>query len=190
VGKVAKSGGHSFSSAHPKNAKNRAGNHANNHSQEPVTGSLTLKGFPTLRAKTTVKIMGVGEEASGTYYVKKCTHTWRIGQGYQTKAELSRAGTGKGGVGDSPPNVMYANIWKQGDFYLGPRKQDDEAQVTFTYGEGRHLIDFTFHVKPQQQKHGGEGKSEGRGIDLEKKAKAFAKQNTENLDGGGDSGGQ
>lgn len=154
--------------------KNRADNHSNQAQQSPVTAKLELKGYPTLRAKTTVAIMGVGPEASGTYYVQKCRHTWRPDQGYRTVADLIRGGAGQGGVGGDPPLVMYADIWNKGSMYLGPRKSNDSPQATFTFGEGRHVVSFEYRVAPQAQRHGGEPKdSVGQGIDLRKKGEAY-----------------
>jgi hypothetical protein len=176
-------GGHTHSSASRWSGdgkgggrdKNRGKNHDGQKGQEPVTGKLELRGFPTLRAKATVTILGVGPAASGTYYVKKVTHSWKENQGYKTVADLTRGGTGKGGVGGTSPMVMYSDIWKKGSMYVGPRKTNDSPQTTFTYGDGTHLINFEMHIKPQPQRGGGEPKkpSKGMGIDLRKKLEAY-----------------
>lgn len=178
--KAKKNQGLTFSSAErlAKKAKGRDGNRGKNqgnqHGSKPVTGKLKLKGFPTLRAKATVEMQDFGDEASGTYYVDKAEHSWELGHGYITDADLSRGGTGKGGVGGKPPMVFYANIWQKGSAYLGPRKTDGEAQTTFRDREGKHLIDFEFHCKPQPQRHGGEPKkAKGKGVDLYNKLETF-----------------
>jgi hypothetical protein len=164
--------------------KNRGKNHGGRQSQDQVKGKLVLKGFPALRAKRTVTVLGVGPEASGEYYVKKCTHSWKPGQGYLTSAELSRGGTGPGGVGGSPPMVMYADIWKKDTMYLGTRQTNAGAQCIFTYGEGRHLIEFEMKVAPQENRGGGEGgggggggkggKAKGMGLDIKNRLNVYA----------------
>jgi hypothetical protein len=172
-----KKAGHTFSSAKRGSAANRASNHSKNHKNSPINASLTLKGFPTLRAKTTVQVLNVGPEATGTYYVSSVTHSWKPRQGYKTVAQLQRGGSGKGGAGGDPAMVFYSDIWKEGNFYLGPRKMDENPQCTFTYGEGKNLVDFEYCCKPQQERHGGEeGGSEGAGIDLDKKGESYVEK--------------
>lgn len=171
--------GHTHSSAEgfSQNAakgrdENRSNNHGNSHGQEPVTADLDLRGFPTLRSKRNVKMVGYGEEDSGIYYVKKAHHSLKIGQGYRTKAHLIRGGTGKGGVGGKPPVVMYADIWKKGTLFLGPRQTQEDPDVTFSRHESKHVIGFKVHIKPQPHRGGGEpNKGEGEGIDLRNRAK-------------------
>lgn len=144
-------------------AKNRQGNKSGQDSQAPITATLKLRGFPTLRAKSNVTIVGIGSDNSGTYYVKKVKHEWK-GKGFLSTAELTRGGTGKGGVGGSSPIVMYANIWKRGEMYVGPRKTRGDAQTTFTYGMDQHWMGLKVKIKPQKSRGGGEpkkGKSEG-----------------------------
>lgn len=154
--------------------KNRAQNHQGNHGQEPITGTLELKGYPTLRAKASVRILGAGPAASGDYYVKKVKHSWKPQQGYKTTATLARGGAGQGGVGGSSPMVMYADIWKKGSMYFGPRKTDGEPQAIFTFGDGKHWIEFEYDLHPQPHRGGGEpGKGKGAGIDLRKLLKPY-----------------
>ena len=144
-------------------AKNRQNNQGGQDSQAPITATLKLRGFPTLRAKSNANIAGIGSDNSGTYYVKKVKTEFK-GKGLLGTAELTRGGTGKGGVGGSAPMVMYANIWKRGEMYCGPRKTDVEAQATFTYGMDQHWMGLKVKIKPQKSKGGGEpkkGKSEG-----------------------------
>lgn len=158
-----------------KRDKNRADNHSGRQGQDPITAKLELKGFPSLRAKANVTMQGVGSAASGTYYVKKATHSWRPEQGYRTSAELSRGGTGQGGVGGRPPMVMYADPWEKGSMYVGHRQTDGSSQATFTYGDGSHVISFEFTVRPQKDRGGGEHKKPGKGdgIDLRKRLASY-----------------
>ncbi|MEW6352508.1 MAG: hypothetical protein AB1646_25965 [Thermodesulfobacteriota bacterium] len=172
--------GHQFSSACriPEGGEDRDTNRGENqegkHGGEPITGTLELKGFPTLRAKKCVTMLGVGPEASGEYYVKKCAHKWGLGKGYKTTADLIRGGSGKGSAGSNPPTVMYADIWKKSSIYIGPRKMSGGSQATFEYGKGEHLVNFKYHCKPQQQRHGGEPKkSKGEGLDPRKRWDAY-----------------
>jgi hypothetical protein len=186
IGKAKKDEAAAFSSAERlARAQGRDGNRAKNQGNkagsEPIKGSLHLKGFPTLRAKTTVAVQDFGDEASGTYYVKECTHKWSRGNGYTTDAQLVRGGTGKGGVGGKPFMVFHANVWKNNSAYLGPRKTDQTPAVTFRDGD-RHLMDFEFHSKPQSQRHGGEPKQGvGRGVDIYNKNKSFATNENRDL---------
>jgi phage protein D len=183
--------GQTFSSAErlPKGGKdrdkNRGGNHENSHASEPVTGTLRLKGYPTLKAKSNVTVVDFGGKASGTYYVKKAQHEWQIGGNFVTVASLVRGGSGKGGAGGDPPTVMYADVWKKGELYFGPRKMDGGSQGTFRRGDG-YVIDFEYHLKPQKDRHGGEG-SEGEGLDDRDKGEAFkaAKEAGKAAAGGG-----
>lgn len=192
--KAKKNQGLTFSSAERLAKKkgqdgNRGKNQANQHGSKPVTAKLKLKGFPTLRAKATVEMLDFGEKYSGTYYVDKAIHSWELGRGYYTEADLSRGGVGKGGVGGKAPMVFYADIWKKGSAYLGPRKIDGEPQATFRDQEGKHLVDFEVHVKPQSQRHGGEPKkAKGKGLDLYNKLEAF-ETGTESKSAGNDAAG-
>ena len=191
--------GHTFSSASKwsgdgeggKRDKNRGKNHGGQQNQDPITAKLELKGYPLLKAKTTVEIQGVGPAASGTYYVKKVTHTWKQGENYKTVAELSRGGTGGKGVGGTPPIVMYADIWKKGSVYVGARKTGDSPQTTFIFGEGKHVVSFEMTVKPQKNRGGGEPKKggKGEGIDLRKKLAAYTEDGGEDSDKEGSSDG-
>ena len=152
-------------------AKNRQGNKSGQNSQAPITAQLKLRGFPTLRAKGNVTIVGVGQEHSGDYYVKKVRHEWK-GKGFITTADLIRGGTGKGGVGGSSPIVMYADIWNKGQMYVGPRKSNGESQATFHYGNDDHWMGFKVKVKPQPQRGGGEPKKgKGEGLLLKQRLK-------------------
>jgi len=164
---------------------NRGENHQNAAQQAPITAKLVLRGFPSLRAKTTVDIAGAGSKASGTYYVKKATHNMSGQSGYLTHADLVRGGSGPGSVGGDPPMVMYADIWERGKMYLGPRKTDDSPQATFDIRDSRHVVSFEYKVAPQSQRHGGEPKdSEGEGIDLREKGEAYITKKLKGESGG------
>jgi hypothetical protein len=149
--------------------KNRQNNHGGQHSQEMITGDLELRGCPTLRSKSNCILAGFGVEDNGAWYVKKCVHTMK-GKGILTKAAVSRGGTGKGGVGGTSPMVMYANIWKKGEMYFGPRQTNGAAQATFIYGADEHVISFEAKEKPQPHRGGGEPKKgKGKGLLLKKR---------------------
>ena len=171
--------GHQFSSheRNPTKGKGRDNNRSKNdhgkHGGEPITGTLELTGYPSLRAKGTVTILGVGSKASGTYYVKKCHHHWALGKGFTTKADLVRGGSGKGDAGSNPPMVGYSDIWNKGTIYLGPRKLDGESQGTFTYGQGQDTMSFKYKCAPQKNRHGAEKAGEGHGIDPRARHKTF-----------------
>lgn len=185
-----------FSSAErvPEDGEGRDGNRADNHQnaaqQAPITARLVLRGFPSLRAKATVGVTGAGSKASGTYYVKKAVHNMQGQNGYLTTADLARGGSGEGGVGGSPPMVMYADIWQRGNIYLGPRKSNEEPQATFDITNSRHVVSFEYKMAPQSQRHGGEDTdSKGEGIDLRKKGEAYITNKLGGDTGGGSGGG-
>ena len=170
--------------------KNRGQNHKGQQEQAPITAKLELKGFPALRAKTTVAIEGVGPKASGTYYVKQVKHSWKPGRGYRTEADLQRGGTGQGGVGGTTPLVMYCDIWTEGQVYIGPRKINENPQATFKYGDSIHVINFEYTLKPQPNRAGGERNkpSKGAGIDLRKRLEPYIEESKTTASGTG--GGQ
>lgn len=190
--------GYSFSSASKwpgdgkggKRDKNRGENHKGQQNQDPISAKLDLKGYPSLKAKGTVTILGVGDSASGEYYVKKVTHRWKPGDGYKTEAELSRGGTGGKEVGGDPPVVMHANIWKKGEMFVGKRKSMESSQATFTFGDGDCVIGFEMTVKPQKNRAGGEPKKggKGEGIDLRKKLSSYTEDGTNPSGSGATSG--
>ena len=168
------SGGHLWSDASkiPERDKGRSGqNRGENRNKsggsEPIKGELVVVGYPTLRAKTTVEIQGVGPAASGTWYVKSTRHSWQKNKGYITHASLVRGQVGGSGTGGRSPLVFYADIWDQNRCYFGPRKDNDPPQMTFTFGAGEDVVSFRYHCKPQLSKSAGEkGKGRGKGIDL------------------------
>lgn len=58
---------------------------------------LVLRGYPLLKAKTTLEITGVGK-GSGVWYCKRVVQHWHVNHGYITNAMLTK---GKGGGGGS-----------------------------------------------------------------------------------------
>jgi phage protein D len=64
------------------------------------TASLVLRGYPLLKAKTTLEITGVGK-GSGIWYCKTVIHQWDVNHGYLTNAQLMKGEGGDGG-GDTP----------------------------------------------------------------------------------------
>ena len=164
--------------------KNRGGNHSGRNSQAPIKARLVLRGFPTIRACGNVGIAGIKGKASGTYYAKTVETEWE-GKGMLTSIEMERGGTGSGGVGGSSPLIMRANIWKQGEIYLGPRQSFGAPQATFIYGQDAYWIDFEFTEAPQSNRGGGEGgqgKSKGESHDLRNRLKPISTEDS------GDSG--
>jgi phage protein D len=59
------------------------------------TATMTLRGYPRLKAKATVEVTGVGK-GSGKWYCKTVVQQWNVDHGYLTNALLI-----KGGGGDS-----------------------------------------------------------------------------------------
>lgn len=75
------------------NALNNASGAANSNKE---TASLSLRGYPLLKAKTTLEITGVGK-GSGVWYCKTVVQQWSVDHGYITNAQLLRGGDGGGG---------------------------------------------------------------------------------------------
>lgn len=159
-------GGHSFSGADclPEGGKGRDKNRHDNHKKEKTsktfTGSIELRGFPTLRAKKDIHIANVGALASGDYYVESVTHQWSAKDGYRTQAKLIRSGDM---ASQHNPMVMYADMFQPGTIWAEPRPIGREIQATFTYGEGEHLINFSFTFNPQPNRAGCEGDYQTKG---------------------------
>jgi len=72
--------------------------------------SLVLRGYPMLKAKTTLEITGVGR-GSGVWYCKRVVQQWTVDYGYITNAILTRGesngegGNSQGGEGSTPINL-------------------------------------------------------------------------------------
>jgi hypothetical protein len=70
------------------------------------TAVLVLRGYPLLKAKTTVEVTGVGK-GSGVWYCKTVVQQWHVEHGYLTNAQLMKGkgggggGQGGGGAGDN-----------------------------------------------------------------------------------------
>ena len=159
-------GGFSFSGADriPEGGKGRDKNRHDNHKKEKTsktfTASIELRGFPTLRAKKDIHIANVGALATGDYYVENVVHQWSVGQGYRTTAKLIRSGDM---ASQHNPMVMYADMFQPGTIWAEPRPIGKETQATFTYGEGEHLINFSFSFNPQPNRAGNEGNYNTKG---------------------------
>lgn len=70
------------------------------------TATLTLRGYPLLKAKTTLEITGVGK-GSGIWYCKTVVQQWHVEHGYLTNVQLTK-GSGGGssnGLGGSSEQV-------------------------------------------------------------------------------------
>lgn len=65
------------------------------------TATMTLRGYPRLKAKTTVEVTGVGA-GSGKWYCKTVVQEWSVTHGYISSAQLIRGGGG-GSRGSSAP---------------------------------------------------------------------------------------
>lgn len=187
-------GGYTFSSAEgwgekkgKGRDKNRGGNHSGRQSQAPIKAKLVLRGFPTIRACGNVGIAGVGSKASGTYYAKTVETEWES-KGMITTIDMERGGTGSGGVGGASPMIMRANIWQQGEVFLGARQSFGMPQATFIYGQDAFWMDFEYIEAPQSSRGGGEGgqgKSKGESHDLRNRLQPIS---TEDSGGAGDTG--
>jgi len=142
--------------------------------QDPVTATLSLVGYPQLKAKANVAITNVGDMASGTYYVKQCKHSISRGGGnFKTTASLIRGGIGKGSsapINKLAPTVQYKDIYQDGG-YLGPRKYNQAPQCTLNFGDGGPVISLEVTVSPQRSRGGSGAKGEGRGHDINKRLK-------------------
>ena len=99
--------GNKEKSADENALKNASG--AANNSKE--TADLVLRGYPLLKAKTTLEITGVGK-GSGVWYCKTVVQQWHVDHGYLTNVKLMKQGgddsSGSDGGGDSgvtPPSA-------------------------------------------------------------------------------------
>jgi hypothetical protein len=77
------------------------------------TASLIIRGYPLLKAKTTLEITGVGK-GSGVWYCKTVVQQWHVDHGYLTNVKLMKDGgnasdSGEGGggtpIGPAPGKV-------------------------------------------------------------------------------------
>lgn len=166
--------------------ENRCNNNANSAAGEQARGSIELRGYPPLKAKGCVDILGVGSRFSGKWYVKEAEHSWDKGSGYKTSGALIRGGSGKGGAGGGAPNVQYADIWNRGQIYVGPRKLDGESQAQFTWGRDEYFVDYEFEDAEQSQRGGGEqGQGAAKAVDYRNKGEVVEAKAGSNDDGEG-----
>jgi hypothetical protein len=135
-----------------------------------ISGTLECIGHPGIEAKKCITVLNVGSEASGKWYVKKCSQRYNVKSGYHTFCELMRATLGKDGQPIEQPVVMYANIYEKDSVTIKCRDVDAESQATFTFGQPPEggdelLIDFTYSIKLQRGRGAGEQiKSKGWAI--------------------------
>jgi phage protein D len=66
------------------------------------TATMTLRGYPRLKAKATVEVTGVGA-GSGKWYCKTVVQEWSVERGYISNAQMLRGGGGGGGSGGGQP---------------------------------------------------------------------------------------
>jgi hypothetical protein len=88
----------------PNSAKaNKAANALKSAAAGKETATMTLRGYPRLKAKATVEVTGVGA-GSGKWYCKTVVQQWTVEHGYVSNAQLTRGGEGEGGKpgGDAP----------------------------------------------------------------------------------------
>ena len=53
------------------------------------------------------------------------------------------------------PIQVYAEIDKPNTIYVGPRKADEEAKFTFTWGDGQWMHSYAYENSEQKSKKGG-----------------------------------
>jgi len=102
-----------FTNADKKNGENPADNALSNASasanSNKETATITLRGYPLLKAKTTLEITGVGK-GSGIWYCKTVIQQWSVEHGYMTSAQLTRGDGGGGGEGGDGGSTGGGNI--------------------------------------------------------------------------------
>ena len=129
-----------------------------------LVAHLECAGIPGLQAKKCVTVQNVGSEASGKWYVKKCSTRYLIGHGYTNHLDLIRASIGKDGKPLPQPRVMYAKIYEKDAVWIGCREIDADSQYTFVFGQpggdepgSQQLIQFDWGVKIQRARGAVEG---------------------------------
>lgn len=197
VEKATRDGGLTFSSAEgwkdkqgKGRDKNRSRNHGGRESQAPIKASLEIKAMPTIMAGMTLAVAGYGPDASGTYLVESVETDWSK-SGYLSKVEMTRGGSGSGGVGGSAPLALTANIWSASQMVLGPVQSHLSPLATIARGDGR-IIGFDYDENPQPHRGGGEGgkkKNEGYTVNLRNRNSAES-TNSSGSSGGSDAGAQ
>ena len=59
-----------------------------------LEGEATIVPNPSLKAKSTVRLQGLGNQLTGNYYVESVKHTFSANVGYEQSMTLSREGFG------------------------------------------------------------------------------------------------
>lgn len=77
--------------------KNKLANATANAAAANETATIFLRGFPRLKAKIVIEVVGVGK-GSGKWYVTESQQAWHVEKGYTSAAKLT-----KGGMGGSSP---------------------------------------------------------------------------------------
>lgn len=71
--------------------------------------SIVLRGYPMLKAKTTLEITGVGK-GSGVWYCKRVVQQWTVDHGYITNAVLTKGEGGGGGSENTSGGTSSINL--------------------------------------------------------------------------------
>ena len=92
---------------------------------------MTVVGRPQLTSSMVINIQNIGKRWSGPWYVKKCTHTMNISNGYTCELELiknsSRGGATTSAVGLSSQNVLHVWTDANGKTHYGKKPEEDQA---------------------------------------------------------------
>lgn len=133
--------------------KNELAQYSEQAAGETIRATITILGEPHFRAKQCIEVQNVGR-ASGKWYAKGVTHSWSVGHGYTTNADLLDADTG------FVPIVSYAEVYKTDKMYVGPRKLDQAATHTFVFGRNdKRIIYFKWTERVQEARAAGEAAS-------------------------------
>jgi len=164
-----------------KDAENKAKNTQNKAKSNTITAQMRLIGVPVLKAKKMLTVTGLGEEASGEWYVKTVSHNWNPRSGYNTSVTMLRKDTKQGG-GD--PVIYYAEIYKKDTLFMGPRQYGKENQGSFTFGDGQHIQSFSWTYNDQATKAAGKG-VKGKAVNIRKPKKYLIDVNSKGSGQGG-----
>ena len=136
--------------------QNRAGNRV-------LVAHLDCAAIPSIQAHKSVTVQNVGSEANGDWYVKECTTHWAVNSEYLQHLGLIRPTLGKDGGVIPQPAIMYAKIYEPNTAWVGCREINAPSQFTFVFGQPdagdagtQQLVDFTWSVKIQRGRGGGE----------------------------------
>lgn len=99
--------------------------------EKEVKVLMTVVGRPQLTSSMVINIQNIGKRWSGPWYVKKCTHTMNISNGYTCELELiknsSRGGATTSAVGLSSQNVLHVWTDANGKTHYGKKPEEDQA---------------------------------------------------------------